>query len=251
MRPDAPMVPPEAVTFDFWNTLVQEDLGARGRRLAGWLGVLEGEGFSVDPDALREAFAVDWDAYQQDWKANIQAGAGHSVVRVLDLLGLDPPPDVRDALTAVITDPAPGHEPPPTLHIGACLDALRSAGVRIGIICDVGLTPSRTLRRYLETHGLLGSFDHWSFSDEVGVFKPDPVIFHHAMAGLGVEEPSRMAHVGDLRRTDVAGANALGILSIRYTGVFDDPGRPDDGPERTAVHDLADHADLPAVLGFT
>jgi FMN phosphatase YigB (HAD superfamily) len=34
--------------------------------------------------------------------------------------------------------------------------------------------------------------------------------------------PRHIAHVGDRRRTDVAGAQALGMTAVRYTGVFDD-----------------------------
>ena len=79
------------------------------------------------------------------------------------------------------------------------------------------MTPSTSLRRQLERHGLLDYFDHWSFSDEVGWYKPAPQIFEHALAGLGVTEPARAAHVGDLRRTDVAGARAHGLLSVRYS----------------------------------
>jgi putative hydrolase of the HAD superfamily len=96
----------------------------------------------------------------------------------------------------------------------------------------------------LDKHGVLASFDHWSFSDEVGCYKPDPRIFTHALDGLGVAA-ERTAHVGDLRRTDVAGALAMGMTAVRYTGVFDD----DSQPEPEGHHVVADHADLPRVLG--
>jgi FMN phosphatase YigB (HAD superfamily) len=85
------------------------------------------------------------------------------------------------------------------------------------------------LRTRLERNGVVDSFDHWSFSDEVGVYKPDPRIFEHAMAGLGVSEPARMAHVGDLRRTDIAGALSMGMTAVRFRGVVDDP-RTDANP---------------------
>ena len=58
--------------------------------------------------------------------------------------------------------------------------------------------------------------------------------------------PSRAAHVGDLRRTDVAGALALGMTAVRYTGAFDDV--DGEGPEATFV--VASHAELPGVLGI-
>ena len=106
------------------------------------------------------------------------------------------------------------------------LAELRDRGVRLGIICDVGLTPSPVLRGWLDDHGVLELFDHWSFSDEVGWYKPAPQIFEHALAGLGGIAPGRAAHVGDLRRTDVGGAQAMGMMAVRYRGAYDDAGRP-------------------------
>ena len=121
-------------------------------------------------------------------------------------------------------------------NIAETLSALRSAGLPIGIICDVGLTPSTQLRRYLEHFGLLAYFTHFSFSDEVGVFKPDPQIFHHAAQGLGVEI-TEILHTGDLRRTDIAGGRAVGATTARFAGIFDDV--DGDGPE--GHHVTTDH----------
>ena len=105
------------------------------------------------------------------------------------------------------------------------------------------------LRDYLDEHGVLHHFDHWSFSDEVGVYKPHRAIFEHALAGLGVT-PDRAAHIGDLRRTDIAGALDMGMLALRYRGVHDDVGdvgELDDLVEGDHVVD--DHAELPRLLG--
>ncbi len=243
---------PAAVTFDFWNTLIREDRGARDRRIEAWQGLLEGEGVALERERLHAAFESTWSTFDRHWRDNrARFGAAEAVEHVLAELGQEPPPDVRRALVEVITDPLPAHDPAPTDHVEDTLRALKAAGVRIGIVCDVGLSPSRTLRRYLDGHGLLGLFDHWSFSDEVGVFKPDPRIFHHALAGLGVDDPGAAAHVGDLRRTDVAGSKAMGMTSVRYTGVFDDPGDDDATVAVEADHVVADHADLPAALGLT
>jgi FMN phosphatase YigB (HAD superfamily) len=243
--------PPKVVTFDFWNTLIRADADPRDRRVDAWLGVLEGEGIALERSRLHEAVGESWGAFLAAWRNNTTYGAADAVDDVLGQLGLTPPPAVRSALVEVVTDPSPEHHPLPTEHIEECLRTLRAAGIRIGIICDVGLEPSTTLRRFLDGHGLLGYFDHWSFSDEVGTFKPDPVIFRHALDGLGGAEPWDAAHVGDLRRTDVAGAMALGITAVRYTGVFDDRGKADDGTaDVEADIVLADHADLPAALGL-
>ena len=87
--------------------------------------------------------------------------------------------------------------------------------------------------------------------DRVGTFKPDPVIFDHALSGLGGVDPHDAAHVGDLRRTDVAGALGRGVRAVRYTGVYDDPGSPEDGSDQIEGDAIiSDHADLLSVLGL-
>jgi putative hydrolase of the HAD superfamily len=65
------------------------------------------------------------------------------------------------------------------------------------------------------------------------------------MAGLDIDDPSTVVHVGDLRRTDVAGARALGMATVRFRGVVDD-----DGPGDEADHVIERLADLPGLLGL-
>ncbi|GIT00042.1 MAG: hypothetical protein CM1200mP26_17540 [Acidimicrobiales bacterium] len=82
-----------------------------------------------------------------------------------------------------------------------------------------------------------------AFSDEVGVYKPDPSIFQAALEGLGVDDPSSVVHVGDLKRTDVAGARAMGMGTVRFRGALDDK---EPGDEADLVIDRL--SDLPGSL---
>jgi putative hydrolase of the HAD superfamily len=237
----------EAVTFDFWNTLVYEDRGQlHGRRLEAWAGILEDAGFAVERQHIDAVFNASWERYVSHWTANEQFTAVQGAEHAMEELGFQLPAEVRDALQESFGRAGDEAELHLTSGIEDCLRTLKDAGVRLGIICDVGYTPSSTLREHLIRHGVLPLFDHWSFSDEVGAYKPAPAIFNHALEGLGGPEPERVAHVGDLRRTDVAGALAMGMTAVRYTGVFDDDSV--DLPE--AHHVIAAHADLPAALGF-
>lgn len=122
--------------------------------------------------------------------------------------------------------------------IGEALQGLVGKGIRIGIVCDVGFTGGAVLRELLEREGLLGHFDGWSFSDETGHYKPAPQAFEAALAALGAR-PGEAMHVGDLRRTDVAGAAALGMRTVRYRGMHDDAAA---GVEADVV--LDSHAEL-------
>ncbi|HZN15946.1 MAG TPA: HAD family hydrolase [Acidimicrobiales bacterium] len=236
----------EAVTFDHWNTLVVEKGELPGRRLEAWLGIFEDAGFTVEREELSAVFKDAWDRYVTAWTANEQYHAAEAAEQCLEGLGFAVPDDLKPALIDAFTHVGRGIDFDLTEGVAECLTDLKDAGVRLGIICDVGFTPSNVLREHLIRRGLLPLFDHWSFSDEVGCYKPAPEIFEHALDGLGGVEPSRAAHVGDLRRTDIAGALAMGMVAVRYTGVFDDDSSPD--PE--ADHVVGDMRALPGVLGF-
>jgi putative hydrolase of the HAD superfamily len=237
----------EAVTFDYWNTLVFEERGhMRGRRMEAWAGILEDAGFAVERQHLDAVFDASWERYVSAWTANEQFSAVQGAEDAMERLGFELPLDVKGTLLEAFGRAGEDAELFLTDGIEECLRTLKDAGVRLGIICDVGFTASHVLREHLIRRGLLPLFDHWSFSDEVGAYKPSPVIFEHALDGLGGPEPERVAHVGDLRRTDIAGALGMGMTAVRYTGVFDDDSA--DLPE--GHHVVSDHTELPAILGF-
>lgn len=235
----------KAVTFDFWNTLIYEERGhLRGRRLDAWAGILEEAGYTTEREQLAAVFDRAWETYLTSWHANEQFQSAQAAEQMVEHLGYQVPSDVRIELIDAFVGAGQGAE----LHlcdgVAECVATLKGAGLRLGIICDVGFTPSHLLRAHLSGRGLLDQFDQLSFSDEVGAYKPSPVIFQHSLAGLGRPNPEEVVHVGDLRRTDVAGARGMGITSVRYTGIFDDDSV--DQPE--ADHVIADHRLLPGIV---
>jgi putative hydrolase of the HAD superfamily len=246
-RADPRAGPLRAVTFDYWNTLVVADIPrVRAERHQRVSEVLEGHGVATDPARIDHALAVTVDRFNESWAANRQFTGAHGAQVLVGELGVHDlgPAAVAEVVDAFVRaaarvehDLAPG--------VRDVLDALLSAGVAVGIVCDVGLTPSDLLRAELERHGVLGAFDHWSFSDEVGVYKPDPAIFAHALDGLGVDEPVHAVHVGDLRRTDVHGARNVGMRTVRFAGVHDDPPATDDAD---ADEVITDHRELVSLL---
>ena len=235
----------EAVTFDYWNTLCWEETGhMRGLRMEAWAGRLEEAGFTVERALLDAVFQHSWERFTDAWNANQQYQAAQAAEEMLERLGFDVPAHVAEVLVREFSDVGRSAELHLTDGVADCLRALDAAGVRLGIICDVGMTSSPILREHLDRHGLLELFDHWSFSDEVGHYKPSPVIFEHALDGLGGIPPERALHIGDIRRTDVAGAKAMGITAVRYTGISDD--QTTTSPEGDFV--IGHHAELPPIV---
>lgn len=223
----------EAVTFDYWNTIVRADADQGGHRLRAWAVEYADAGHLVDDDALHAAFRAVWDQHQAAWLRNEQYTGERAARAAIEQLDLPVSEQVRDRLVERFV--TAGEEAGFHLcdGIDLVLAELQGRGVRLGIVCDVGFTPSSGLRRILQRFGILGCFDGWSFSDEVGWYKPAPEIFEHALGYLGVRSGAA-AHVGDLRRTDVAGARAMGMTAVRYRGAHDDVS---DGPEGDRVID--------------
>lgn len=239
-----------AVTFDFWQTLVSERRGdMRAMQIDRWVDTLADAGQPRTREQLVAAFDANWVVFEERWRYNHgQYGAADSVTFVTDHLGVE----LADGLHARLLDTfrVVGESAPLELAPGVerCLRALRDAGVAIGIVCDVGLTGAPILRRRLEGFGLLGYFSAWAFSDETGWFKPAAGAFEPALGGLGVSA-AEAAHVGDNERTDVAGAKALGMTAVQFTGLASiGAWLPEQEPGALADHVIDDLAELPAVL---
>ena len=88
------------------------------------------------------------------------------------------------------------------------LAELRSMGVAVGLLSNVGVSTHELLER----EGLLDLADAVTLSYEVGVVKPDPAIFQHCLDALGVSALDALM-VGDSGHDD-AGGTALGMRTL-------------------------------------
>ncbi|MEO7804368.1 MAG: HAD family hydrolase, partial [Actinomycetota bacterium] len=125
-----------------------------------------------------------------------------------------------NATSEVGTRPVPG--------AADALRLLKEAGIPSALICDTGFTPGAHVKRFLDEHGL--RVDHYFFSDVVGKPKPHRAMFDAALGTIGTDAQSAV-HIGDLRRTDIAGARAVGMGTIRFAGVHNDGLSPDGTPD--------------------
>lgn len=107
---------------------------------------------------------------------------------------------------AATTHPMPGAR--------EALAALHREGLPLGVVsntsfrCDV-------IRGELAKHGLAEHLSVFVMSSEYSVRKPNPLLFETAAALLGVRARD-IWFVGDRLDTDVAGAQAAGMVSVLY-----------------------------------
>lgn len=235
----------EAVTFDFWNTLYDDEHGGYDEvheaRLELFRELVLSLGGQLDEEGLLGAYQSGFEAYVDAWRQGRHFGAPEQIEHVLGRLGLASRDGHLAGVARRLEDVGAGARLALLPGAAEVIPALARSGVKIGLISDTGLTPGRILRRFLERDRLLPHFGALSFSDETGYPKPDPRMFLDTLERLGAD-PLRAAHVGDMPRTDIAGARAVGMVAVRFAASND----RDEDPVADTV--IVDHRDLlPAV----
>ena len=201
LRPPSPV---RGVLFDLHSTLVDQGSAEE------WLDL----GLARHPHQLTPEERADlvtrldriWERARETDPDSLRDKSADDHYRVFhELLSYGPGLDRRlgDALHAVLLDTWHAYDDAiPTLR------ALREAGVRVGIISNIGLDITHVLDR----EGLLGEVDGVVLSRDVGSVKPDLPIFEAAMRAIDCE-PHETLMVGDSGKDD-AGATVIGVRTL-------------------------------------
>jgi putative hydrolase of the HAD superfamily len=230
------------VTFDCWGTLIFDradpyDRSALDIRVAAVATICD-----TDMERARQLLSDAWTRHFEKWQALESYGSPGMARFCLDAVGLDGEARHR-RLTDALEEATSAHGVQVVPGALEAIEAIRRAGRPTALVCDTGFSPGRIVRRILGDKGFLDVLDVLAFSDEVGVPKPDARMFRHALDGIGIGA-DRAVHVGDLRRTDIAGARALGMGTVRFNGVYDDDS---DHPDADVV--IGAMTELPNALG--
>jgi putative hydrolase of the HAD superfamily len=206
--------PIRAVLFDLGGTLIDV------RDPIRWAEDAEAVGIVVDADALSHWYAeverandaaLDYHPHEERWRRMLEGALGAPLE----------PGQFAAFLERMHARP---RAEPLFSDVRNCLDRLRSAGVRLGVVSNSISEPH--VRGVLERGGILGFFEITISSGTEGVAKPDREIFHRAVRRLGLP-PHEVCYVGDLRNVDARGARAAGLRSLWLnrggTGFSDEP----------------------------
>lgn len=168
----------------------------------------------LDPEALtatihdvRRWFWGDPDRHARE-RTDMLGAWGKIAALALERLGRPSAP----LAAAIARDFARRRERSSALFADArpCLDALRARGVPLGLVTngDAGMQ-----RAKLRRHGLRDDFAVVVVEGELGIGKPHPRVYHHALDALGIG-PEGTIMVGDNLEWDVAGAQAVGLGGV-------------------------------------
>jgi HAD superfamily hydrolase (TIGR01549 family) len=207
--------PIQAITFDFWRTLFFAKAGSRERFEARVHIIAAATGCSIE--TVRPVFeAVSKEFLRVHITEQRTPHPREAIPMLSQHLGRAIEPAAAARLVDEIAEAFRLY--PPEMIPGA-LDAVRAAAehIPVGVISDTGMTPGTEIRGLLDREGFSDHVYTFSFSDEVGVAKPQPAIFRHAASTLGVA-PESILHIGDLEPTDVAGAINVGAHAGLFAG---------------------------------
>jgi putative hydrolase of the HAD superfamily len=234
-----------AVTLDFWNTLMDDfQPPAREELRAALLReILAPYGRTPSIETIHAAFAKVWKHFDAIWyKKSRTPTTAESAAVLLRALRIKLPADAREQVATMLEEVILESPPRTVAGVPETLPLLAER-YALAVVSDTALTPGRVLRRVLEMHGLEQCFTAFFFSDEHEWSKPDPRAFLTPLATLGVA-PHEAVHVGDMQRTDIAGAQAAGLRAIHFVGV-----NSSDLLASSAEAVVAQFGELPAAIG--
>jgi putative hydrolase of the HAD superfamily len=210
------------ITFDFWQTLyISKPINYNERLQHLKADMEDGSGLVIEPTRFEAAVQVARDTWDRTWvEAQRTITADEWLSIVLNELDMSLKPAHFLKIQTGMENSVLSNTPTLVPEARTVLAKL-SRQYRLGIISDTGLTPGRVLRKILAADQLLDYFTHLTFSDEVGRSKPHPDAFLTTLDALEAA-PREAVHVGDLLRTDIAGAKGVGMRGVQYTGVNQD-----------------------------
>jgi putative hydrolase of the HAD superfamily len=173
-----------------------------------------GRGVSAPLDALRAAYRGAMGATMAAWASRPfylhRDLFAEAHVRFLRGLGVPAEPgdeDVQLSQQRVLGEP----EVRPREDAADTLAALRGRGLHVSVVSNID---DDQLAAIWPRIGLAPHVDAVTTSEEARSCKPDSRIFHLALEKAGGPAPESVVFVGDSPWHDVAGARALGMISV-------------------------------------
>ena len=200
-----------AVFFDLDGTLVSERTGVREAREAVGTRLVEIGLWTKPASAFADTIEIVIGGILEDndWQWPLWLHSEEWMRRSLSVAEVSVSEDEFRELNTVYRDERSDR----AAAIDGWPEALVAARQHgpIGLITN--FNDGQMQREKIRGAGLEGQFDGVYISGEVGVWKPEPGIFEHAAADLGVT-PSECVHIGNSIQSDVEGALAAGMIAV-------------------------------------
>ena len=210
----------KAITFDFWQTLYADTLENWKRRqvirVEKCHSYLNSQGYSCEISKIETGMDDAYNVAMSRWYQHVGVSVETCMMTFAETLELSL--DETEIASIIECLGSAFLVSPPVLipYIKPVLANL-SRHYPMGVISDSALTPGSYARQLMERDEILQYFSVFTFSDETAHTKPEVVQFHSTLKKLNAK-PAEAVHIGDIVRTDIAGAKNAGMKAIRFAG---------------------------------
>jgi putative hydrolase of the HAD superfamily len=209
----------DVITIDFWNTLFDSSNGIE--RNAFRVNILNENlklsGIEFEQSELAEAIRSSWGYFNKIWLNEQRTPPTTEIIEFLwDYLNLSYNSERIEAIANAFAECIIDFSPKLIIGVKDALNKF-SQNYKLAIISDTGFSPGKILRRLLVKENIFDNFSEFSFSDETGFAKPHPQAYMTILNKLECS-PKRALHIGDIEKTDIAGAKGLGMMAIKFNG---------------------------------
>ena len=207
----------KAITFDLWNTIFTNRFYTEVR--LNWFSqFLNERDISHSLIDIINAFNLAFHFPERNFDENSHIYTEDQIIQMLKVLKMDFSKNdkelIKNKFEAVMLDD------PPSLKKGVkrTLEELSST-YKIGLISNTGITPGRIIIEVFKGYNILQYFQVKIFSDEIGYYKPHPILFKTALKKLKCD-PKDAVHIGDILETDIKGAKECNMYAIWFNDSF-------------------------------
>jgi putative hydrolase of the HAD superfamily len=209
----------KVVTIDFWNTIVDSSNGKERKayRRAALAEAFGAIGLTYTDEDADKAFVIAHESFEHYWRNEHRTlNASETLQIVWDRMGANIPEETHDKVVKAFEESILVGMPGLIAGASEALAALAEQ-YKLAIISDTAISPGSLLKKVLERHGVIQHFSGFVFSDETGVSKPNELAFRSALEPFEAA-PGEAVHIGDIERTDIAGAKNAGMQAVLFRG---------------------------------
>ncbi|MFX1569577.1 MAG: HAD family hydrolase [Promethearchaeota archaeon] len=203
----------QAITFDLWNTLFVNKF-YRELRINWFIQFLKDYSIHFSKLEIEKAFESAFNLPIRNFKDTNHIYTEDRIIKLLKILQIDLSEKDIMKVKNIFEDIMLKDPPPLKKGVKQILDEL-STNYKIGLISNTGITPGRIIIKVFQEYNILQYFQVMVFSDEIGYYKPHPILFNTALKELACN-PRNAIHIGDRLETDIKGAKDCNMYAIWF-----------------------------------
>jgi putative hydrolase of the HAD superfamily len=210
----------KAITFDCWDTLLDDDVSRGKKRKEYFRRTFNENGFPTGEDKMNELFSREAKIFQEYIIEHRKTPDSKMRVKtIVELANVQLMSSDIDKTAIYCDRVALEYRPPVVLGIKKVLEEL-SRVYKLAVICNTGWHSGETVRQVLEGYEFPKYFSHLTFSDGAGIAKPHKQIFEYTLDKLDCRTEDAV-HIGDSEYSDIVGAKEANMKAILFTGIND------------------------------